>query len=222
MPQPERPTPGVTLPGADYCLRHEDASFLVVSKPPFMLSVPGKEPGKLDSLILRVQREYPEARIVHRLDWDTSGLLVIARGARPHAELSRQFQDRETRKTYQAMVAGEPQNNEGEIDLPMRVDLDNRPRQIICHIHGRHALTRWRVLERLGECTRLSLEPVTGRSHQLRLHMQCLGHPILGDTLYAPPEIQNLSPRLLLHAERLGFTHPVSGQPLEFLDPAPF
>ncbi len=201
---------------------HADAALLVVSKPCGLLSVPGRGEDKQDCLIARLLADYPDARIVHRLDRDTSGLLVLGRNADSHRELSRQFQDREVDKRYIALALGHLAEDAGEIDLPLRYDPPTKPRHVVDPVGGQPSLTRWRVLARLPGCTRVELEPFTGRSHQLRVHLQALGHPLLGDALYAPPEAAPEGSRLCLHAERLSFTHPVNGARLTFRDPAPF
>jgi tRNA pseudouridine32 synthase/23S rRNA pseudouridine746 synthase len=191
-----------------------DRHLVVVDKPAGLLSVPGIGPEKADCLVARLQAEAPGARIVHRLDFDTSGVIVLALDADIHRELSRQFQDREVRKRYVAIVAGRVAGDSGEIDLPLRKEAMGSARQIVHQAEGKPSVTRWRVLERLESPprTRLSLEPLTGRSHQLRVHCLAIGHPILGDPLYAPPEWREAAPRLLLHAEMLEFTHPATGE----------
>jgi tRNA pseudouridine32 synthase/23S rRNA pseudouridine746 synthase len=204
-----------------------DDTLLVVDKPSGLLAVPGRGADKQDCLAARVQARYPGALIVHRLDMSTSGLMVMARGAAAQRELSRAFAAREVGKRYIAVVAGRldaPAEAWGTIDLPIIVDWPNRPLRIVDHHHGKPSLTRWRVLEHdaSGRSTRVELEPITGRSHQLRLHLRELGHPILGDALYAPPAVQAMAPRLLLHAWSLRFAHPLTGTPLAFERPAPF
>ncbi|MGC9456714.1 MAG: RluA family pseudouridine synthase [Halothiobacillaceae bacterium] len=214
---------GVTDTDEPWTLVHEDEHLLVVGKPTRMLTVPGKAAHKKDCLIARVMREFPEARIVHRLDWDTSGLLVLARHARAHSRLSQAFAQRAVNKGYIALVAGEPTDDSGRIERPIGPDPDpeRKPRQCI-RTDGRAAVTQWQVIERKGEHSRVRLSPVTGRGHQLRVHMQALGHPILGDTLYAPREVQAQSGRLMLHARDLAFTHPISGEWLTFTLPESF
>ena len=165
---------------------------------------------------------YADALTVHRLDMATSGLTVVARGAAAHRTLSMAFADRCVAKSYVAVVAGEMQADFGEIDLPLITDWPNRPRQMVDHTIGKPSLTRYRVLSRSEGTTRVQLEPITGRSHQLRVHMQALGHPILGDVFYALPEVVALSPRLLLHAETLEVPHPVGGERMRFHSAAPF
>lgn len=203
-------------------LLHADNRLLVFIKPPGLLSVPGIGPDKVDCLVSRAESSFPGARIVHRLDRDTSGVIVLARDAETHRELSRQFHDREVDKQYEAIVGGRLAIDEGVIDAALRKDVDNPPRQIIDDAQGRSATTGFRVLERLEDRTRLELTPVTGRSHQLRVHMTSIGHPILGDDLYAPPELLALSQRLLLHATLLTITHPGTGDAMTFHDPCPF
>ena len=198
-----------------------DDHMLVAEKPAGLLSVPGRLPENKDCLITRLQADYPDALTVHRLDMATSGLMVFARGAEAHRTLSKAFADRQVSKRYIAVAAGRLER-QGEVDLPLITDWPNRPRQKIDHEIGKPSLTRWRVLEAGESTTRVELEPVTGRSHQLRVHMMAIGHPILGDVFYAPADIEALSPRLLLHADRLSLPHPVSGEAMDFRSPAPF
>ena len=199
-----------------------DDEIVVVNKAADLLSVPGRGEAKQDCLWRRVQQHFPTARIVHRLDYATSGVMVLALNAQSHRNLSIQFQDRKTAKSYQAVIAGNLQQQSGSVNQPLRCDWDNRPLQIIDHQQGKTALTHWRVIERLDDASRVELTPVTGRSHQLRVHMQFLGHPILGDRFYASaPQIAR-SERLLLHAQTLSFSHPVSGETVTFTSPVPF
>jgi len=198
-----------------------DDHMLVAEKPAGLLSVPGRLPENKDCLITRLQADYPDALTVHRLDMATSGLMIFARGAEAQRTLSKAFADRQVSKRYIAVVAGRLEG-QGEVDLPLITDWPNRPRQKIDHEIGKPSLTRWRVLEAGESTTRVELEPVTGRSHQLRVHMMAIGHPILGDVFYAPADIEALSPRLLLHAECLTLPHPVSGEAMDFRSPAPF
>ncbi|MDG0979816.1 MAG: pseudouridine synthase [Halieaceae bacterium] len=191
---------------------YQDDHLLFVNKPHLLLSVPGKHPLNKDCLISRLQQSHPEARIVHRLDLDTSGTMVIALGKECHAELSRQFRLRQVAKSYIAVVAGQIKENTGTIDLPISADWEHRPRQKVCFERGKPSVTHFTVLARDHNSTRLRLHPVTGRSHQLRLHLLSLGHPILGCDLYADPESLARSNRLLLHAERLALKHPVTGK----------
>ncbi len=199
-----------------------DNEIIVVNKAADLLSVPGRGEDKQDCLWRRAQLSFPTARIVHRLDYATSGVMVLALSAASHRHLSIQFQERKTAKTYQAIVAGVVQQDRGSVDQPMRCDWDNRPLQIIDQQQGKAAQTHWRKLELLDNATRLELTPVTGRSHQLRLHMQFIGHPILGDRFYAQQDQIARSERLLLHAETLSFNHPVTGDRLTFNSPVPF
>ncbi len=194
---------------------YADADLLLVRKPDLLLSVPGRHPLNKDCLVTRLQRDYPTASIVHRLDLDTSGIMVIPLNRAAHAHISRQFQRREVDKAYHAVVYGDVGPDAGEIDLPIACDWANRPRQLICHQRGRDALTRFEVLERHGDRTRLLLRPVTGRSHQLRLHLSAIGHPILGCDLYAHANALGMADRLLLHASALALTHPVTGERLQ-------
>lgn len=201
---------------------HRDDRLIVLNKPAGMLSVAGIGPEKADCLAARVAAAHPGARIVHRLDRDTSGVIIMALDAQAHRQLSVQFQDRQVEKKYIAIVAGAVERDEGSIDLPMRKDLDAPPRQIIDHDRGRPAVTRWRVLQRASDRTRVELSPLTGRSHQLRLHMKSIGHPVLGDDLYAPPDVMAMADRLMLHAVSLSIIHPSTAEWRTFEAPCPF
>lgn len=188
-----------------------DDHLVVVDKPAGLLSVPGRGEDKADCLVARLQSVFPEVLIVHRLDMATSGLLVLARGAEMHRQLSRLFREREVDKRYIAVVDGLLGEASGEVDLPLIADWPNRPRQKVDFEVGKRSLTKFRRLERdFMKCTtRVELEPITGRTHQLRVHMAALGHPILGDALYAEADA-NSSGRLLLHAMDLAFFHPLT------------
>lgn len=211
------------MPLTHISILHEDPAFLIVNKPTLLLSVPGRAEDNKDCLITRLQQNgYPEARIVHRLDWETSGIMVIARDPDSHRELSRQFHDRETGKTYIALCWGQPSTDAGHIDLPLRYDPPNKPRHIVDHELGKSAQTYWKILERYADYCRVELTPITGRSHQLRVHMLSIGHPLLGDQLYAYGPALTACPRLALHAARLEINHPQSGERLAFDCPAPF
>jgi tRNA pseudouridine32 synthase/23S rRNA pseudouridine746 synthase len=199
-----------------------DDSLLVVNKPSGLPSVPGRSVELHDCMASRVQTEVPDALVVHRLDMATSGLLVFARGKPVQRSLSHAFAQREVVKRYVAVVAGVMAHDTGEIDLPLITDWPNRPRQKVDFDIGKPSVTRYRVLERLDEATRVELEPVTGRSHQLRVHLLALGHPILGDALYAPVGVAAGAARLLLHARSLRFVHPVGGGVLSFDSAVPF
>lgn len=190
----------------DLTLCHVDDRLVVIAKPAGLLSVPGRGEHKQDCASARVQVRFADALIVHRLDQATSGLLLFARGAQAQRELSADFAQRRVGKTYVALVAGRLQG-EGLIDLPLAADWPNRPRQQVDPVHGKPSQTRWRALAHTDGLTRVELRPLTGRSHQLRVHLAALGHPIVGDTLYAPPDIAALRPRLLLHASELHLPH---------------
>lgn len=200
---------------------HADHEILVVAKPAGLLSVPGRGEDKADCAIERLRGAFPTILLVHRLDQDTSGVMVFA--LTPHAQrhLSKQFEDRRARKIYVARVAGRLEPKTGTVDLPLIVDWPNRPRQKVDHLGGRPAKTDWRVLRATDDETRVRLFPLTGRSHQLRVHMAETGHPILGDPLYAAGEAAD-HPRLMLHAESLRLNHPDTGIGRTFAAPAPF
>lgn len=200
---------------------HEDHEIVVLNKPAGLLSVPGKAAHLADCLLRRVQEVFPTALLVHRLDRDTSGVMVF--GLTPHAQrhLGLQFEKRQVKKTYVARVRGRLEPKTGTVDLPLIVDWPNRPRQKVCHETGKAAVTDWRV-QRYGEDeTRVRLMPKTGRSHQLRVHMLALGHPILGDPLYAEGRARDY-PRLMLHSEELRLRHPDGGAGMSFRAKAPF
>lgn len=203
---------------------HADANLLVVNKASGVLSVPGRDIDNRDCVVSRLQPGYGEVLVAHRLDFDTSGLIVFARDARTLSALSKQFQARTVEKRYEAVVQGLVAQDEGEIELPLALDWPNRPLHRVDFEAGKPSLTRYRVLARdaVKGTTRLALEPVTGRSHQLRVHLLAIGHPILGCPLYAPPAAQTAADRLLLHACRLAFTHPANGERLAFEAAAPF
>jgi tRNA pseudouridine32 synthase/23S rRNA pseudouridine746 synthase len=200
---------------------HADDAVVVADKPAGLLTVPGRGEDKADCLIARLERQFPGIRLVHRLDRDTSGLVVFALTPQAQAHLGRQFEARAVDKRYVARVWGVPEGGKGRVDLPLTVDWPNRPKQKVCHETGRPAVTDWRLLAAEGETARVQLKPRTGRSHQLRVHMAELGHPILGDSLYAEGAARDF-PRLMLHAERLGFAHPETGVRLAFRVPAEF
>lgn len=196
---------------------YEDHSLLVVNKPAGLLSVPGREADPAASLVGQLQTYCPQALIVHRLDMDTSGLMVLAKTPDVHRALSRQFEMRQTKKQYQAICFGKPSQMSGEVIQPMRCDWENRPLQMVDFIHGKFAHTLWQVAQPLDNGFKVLLTPITGRSHQLRLHMKQIGHPILGDNLYADQPTLQASNRLCLHASELTFTHPKTSRPLCFL-----
>ena len=207
---------------------HEDEHLLVLHKPSGLLSVPGRGPDKQDCLASRVQAVYPEALVVHRLDQDTSGLLVMARGIEAQRRMSRLFETRQVHKRYVAVVAGQPESSQQHepsdaegwrtIDGAILLDWERRPLHIV-HPDGKHARSRWCALQSSSTATLVELEPVTGRTHQLRVHMQSIGHPMLGDALYAPASVRALSPRLMLHAQSLAFVHPFTELSMDFSAP---
>jgi len=216
---------------AGFSLIYEDEALLVLDKPAGLLSVPGRGDDKQDCLSSRVQKRYPNASIVHRLDMGTSGLLLMARGADMQRVLNNAFASRSVYKRYEAVVDGLltlpatcADDDWQTIDLPIALDWPNRPRRIIDAGLGKPSQTRWQVMQvtPATHSSRLRLEPLTGRSHQLRVHLRAIGHPIWGDALYAPPAVAARSARLLLHATELALRHPVSMQPLRFVSPAPF
>jgi len=202
-------------------LLYRDQDLLIVDKPTLLLSVPGRHPLNHDCLLRRLSKHYPGVNAVHRLDLDTSGIMVVPRHRSALSSLARQFQERSIEKTYVARVAGRVNDDRGVIDLPLTADWPNRPRQKVCQLTGKSALTRWRVLSRTDQSSLLELTPVTGRSHQLRVHMSEIGHPILGCDFYAPDAALQAAPRLLLHATSLRFRHPRSGHYLSGYSPAP-
>lgn len=213
------------MAGQDLAVVYADDALLVFDKPSGLLSVPGRGPDKADCLAARAQAHYADALVVHRLDMDTSGLMVMARGAAAQRALSGAFASRAVTKRYVAVVAGRlaaPAADWGVIDQPLICDWPRRPRQIVDPVRGKPSVTRWRVRGYEGGTTRVELEPVTGRSHQLRVHLAALGHPILGDPLYAPPSVQGLARRLLLHACALRLPHPMACAECAFESPAPF
>lgn len=201
---------------------HVDDDLLVADKPAGLPTVPGRPVELHDCLWTRVQATFPDALVVHRIDMGTSGLVVFARTPDAQRGLNLAFEQRRVGKTYVALAAGRIAEDEGEIDLPLMADWPARPRQRVDRVHGKPALTRWRVLERHAEHTRVELTPLTGRSHQLRVHLAALGHPLLGDALYASPAVEALMPRLALHAHTLAFMHPRAGTPQVFRSPVPF
>jgi tRNA pseudouridine32 synthase/23S rRNA pseudouridine746 synthase len=211
---------------------HLDDWLVVADKPAGLLSVAGRGPAGEDCLHARVRRQWPDALVVHRLDMATSGLMVFARGLAAQRILSRAFASREVDKRYVAVVAGVPRPRDPDadgwsvIDLPLAADWPARPRQKVDAAHGRPSLTRWRAIADApgpwGAGTLLELEPVTGRSHQLRVHLAAIDHPVVGDALYAPEPLAGAASRLLLHAERLALAHPADGRRLSWRSGAPF
>jgi tRNA pseudouridine32 synthase / 23S rRNA pseudouridine746 synthase len=201
---------------------HADGAWIIVDKPAGLPSVPGRAEGLQDCASARVQAVHGDARVVHRLDMATSGLLLMARGPECQRILSDAFAKRRVDKRYVAVVAGILAQDTGEVDLPLAADWPHRPRQKVDPIHGKPSLTRWQVLSRGADQTRVALMPQTGRSHQLRVHLAALGHPILGDSLYAPPHLVAGTSRLWLHAESLVLAHPITGEIAHFHSAPPF
>ncbi|MAZ65571.1 MAG: RNA pseudouridine synthase [Kangiellaceae bacterium] len=202
-------------------LLYQDDDIVVVNKPHYVLSVPGRTADKFDSVATRLQKHWPYLRVVHRLDWATSGVMVFAFHHASQKVLNEQFAKRTTSKGYQALVYGKPTASQGVVDMPLICDWDKRPKQKVCWHSGKSAQTLWWQLgvENQGAYTRLELAPFTGRSHQLRVHLQQLGHPIVGDKLYAKEPTE---PRMMLHAHTLGVVHPITQQLMSFHAPVPF
>ncbi len=208
-------------PAAAPVILHEDHELVFVDKPSGLLSVPGKGAHLADCMIARLRDVFPEILLVHRLDLDTSGVMVFARTPHAQRHLGLQFEKRQTRKFYIARVHGCPKEPRGQVDLPLTVDWPNRPRQMVCFESGRPAQTDWQVIRREETGARMRLMPLTGRSHQLRVHMLAIGHPILGDPLYASGAAR-AHPRLMLHAQSLRLRHPDGGRGLTVSAPVPF
>ncbi len=228
-PLPTAQEPGIVtskppIPQGDIGIVYQDEDLLVADKPAGLLTVPGRGIDKQDCLINRLLVKFPNARIVHRLDQATSGLVIIPLSYESQRHIAKQFEQRSTDKEYIAVVDGLVEDDEGEITLPLICDWPNRPKQMVDHENGKQAHTCYRVLARDPDkqCSRLLLKPITGRSHQLRVHTLALGHPILGDSLYAHPRALASSPRLLLHAQSIGFDHPRSNERLQLQLPANF
>ncbi len=201
---------------------HRDDDILVLDKPSGLLSVPGRDPALVDSLATRVREQFPMAHMINRLDKDTSGLVLMSLNKKAHAAVAMQFENRTTDKLYTAIVWGRPDADEGFIDLPLGSDVARKPRHRVDHDNGRPSQTQWRVVGAVSDIsTRMHLIPLTGRTHQLRVHMKAIGHPILGDDFYAEGEALAAAPRLMLHAERLSFRHP-DGREVTFTAPCPF
>ncbi len=199
-----------------------DDDILVLNKPSGLLSVSGRDPSLWDCLEYRARRQYPTAGMCHRLDKDTSGVMVMALNKRAHGRIGMQFEKRTTTKSYVARVWGDMEAESGLIDLPLATDWDNKPRQRVDYENGRPAQTEWSVIAREPGITRVRLHPLTGRTHQLRVHMKSIGHVILGDVFYADPAALAAADRLQLHAEQLGFVHPTTGEVCNFVVPCPF
>lgn len=217
MPLP--PLPYTPPPDTGLVLLHADEHLLIFDKPAGLLSVPGRGPDKADCMSSRAQLRYADALVVHRLDMETSGLFLMARGETMQKILSGMFEHRQMEKSYLALVAGTPAQASGRIDLPLICDWPNRPLQKVDHTQGKPATSFYEYLKAYPalDASLMLLRPVTGRSHQLRVHMCALGHPILGDKLYAPQGIQEKTSRLMLHAQSLAFTHPVTQKACSFV-----
>ena len=201
---------------------YADESIVVLNKQPGLLTVPGKGEHLADCLESRAQEKFSDALIVHRLDMDTSGLIVLGRGQFCHRHLSLQFQNRNVDKKYIALVYGDVKDDEGEVDLPLICDWPNRPKQMVDHENGKPSQTKWHVLERHHNYSKILLTPVTGRSHQLRVHMKEIGHPILGDRFYAHDNALTMKDRLCLHATAIRIMHPIKKEKIEFENQVPF
>lgn len=201
---------------------YEDTEIVVVNKPSGILSVPGKATEHYDSIVSRVKENNPEAGAVHRLDMSTSGIMVVAKNKLATGRLGKQFQERKTDKVYFAWLGGKMEKEEGVVNLPLCVDWENRPLQHVDYENGREAITHYICLWSNEEKSFVRLHPYTGRSHQLRVHMKELNHPILGDHLYAPEKYRSMAPHLYLHAGYLSFFHPITNQKMEFKAEPPF
>jgi tRNA pseudouridine32 synthase / 23S rRNA pseudouridine746 synthase len=208
-------------PDTPLSILYEDDSVIVVDKPAGLLTVPGKLENRQDCLITRLQSARWNALTVHRLDCDTSGVIIFARTKQAQGFLGQEFEQRRAQKTYIARLKGRMATDSGIVDLPLGSDWEYRPRQKVDHAKGRPAVTDWQVINRTDHETRVRLTPHTGRSHQLRVHMLALGHPILGDQIYAPETLANHN-RLMLHAEILSLHHPVTKNRVTFTSPTPF
>lgn len=200
----------------------EDDHLLVVDKPSGLLTVPGKADHLWDCLEHRAKTYCPDARIIHRLDMDTSGIVILAKNANAHRHIGLQFERRHTSKAYQALAWGRATEKDGLIDLPLRCDWPNRPLQMVDFAQGKSTQTKYKVLQRGDHTTRFDLFPITGRSHQLRVHLLAIGHPILGDDFYAPKSVQAAHERLCLHARFLEIHHPIGGNRISFESEVPF
>lgn len=201
---------------------YQDDDVLVLNKPSGLLSVPGRQEIHKDSLQSRAQQQYPTATTVHRLDMETSGLILMALNKPSHVSLSRQFEQREISKQYRARVFGHLQPASGQVEAPLICDWPNRPRQMVDHEKGKAALTHWQVIEAETQTTLVELKPVTGRSHQLRVHMMSIGHPIVGDPLYANDKALNFASRLALQSQSISFQALQDGSEMNFHLPADF
>lgn len=225
LPFDQQPSPYI-VPRCEetVTILYEDNDLLVINKPDLLLSVPGRLPENKDCMITRIQKTHPTASVVHRLDLDTSGIMLVPLNRESHAELSRQFQSRRIDKTYTAELYGILREDRGRIDLPIACDWQRRPLQKICYQQGRNALTEFSVLQRdyANHRTRVLLHPITGRSHQLRIHTKQMGHPILGCDMYAHLDALYSAERLLLHATDIRFFHPRTQLAMKMHSEPPF
>lgn len=219
-----------TLPEIDYNppknpwldILYQDDDIIAVNKPSGMLSNPGRDPAFYDSIYTRVQAGFADSHLIHRLDMATSGVIVLALNKAAERNIKIQFQDRRTEKVYYARAFGSIEQDSGTIDLPLICDWPNRPKQKVCFDDGKPSVTHYQVLERSNDTSLVRLRPITGRSHQLRVHLLALGHPILGDGFYAHQDAKAMAPRLQLHAAELSFFHPRSGEPMHLFAPCEF
>lgn len=201
---------------------YQDDDILVLNKQAGLLTVPGKDPKHADCLETRAQKQFPDALTVHRLDMDTSGLIVMGLNKFAHRHLSLQFQNRNVDKVYEALAYGRTQEKNGLIDLPLICDWPNRPKQMVDHEKGKPSQTKWHVTEQCDNYFRVKLTPLTGRSHQLRVHLLALGHPILGDRFYADEKALGMRERLCLHSKEVTIMHPVQKEKMTFKSKVPF
>ncbi len=201
---------------------YQDNDIIAINKPSGLLSNPGRDPAHNDSAWSRIKADFPDAELVHRLDMSTSGLIIFAKHKSAECHLKMQFRERITHKLYYARVWGSLLETTGRVDLPLICDWPNRPKQKVCFEDGKPSVTDFEVIKHEKKTTLVRLLPITGRSHQLRVHMQALGHPIVGDEFYAPPEAIRYSPRLQLHAAELSFLHPNTNAPFHLFAPCPF
>lgn len=201
---------------------YQDDEILILDKPSGLLTVPGKDLRHADCLESRACEKFPGAKTVHRLDMDTSGLIVIGLNKMAHRHLSLQFQNRNVVKAYEALVHGSMKEKSGKIDLPLICDWPNRPKQMVDHERGKKSLTEWHLIEHQQKISRVHLIPHTGRSHQLRVHLMSIGHPILGDRFYSTDEIYQMHNRLCLHSKKLTIMHPVIKEKMTFESKVPF
>jgi len=222
QPLPERRVFNYAPPSGPLTILYEDEELIFIDKPAELLSVPGKGAALSDCAVSRLQELYPAALLIHRLDVATSGVMVFARTAHAQRHLGLQFEKRQTQKVYNAKVAGSINADSGYISLPLCADWPHRPRQMVSFEHGKPSVTHWIKTDENQGISRVSLHPITGRSHQLRVHMWAIGHAILGDRIYALDEVFSAAPRLCLHAQQLSLRRPTGGEPITISSPCPF